>query len=261
MAKPQLDVRYAFLRSSSTSESSRLYGGSSSSLSHPPLSEEHIDKALQLRLEGNEKFKSGDLAGAMMAYHSVLLSLRGLESAISTLYPTAPVSVTSEEEEHKKLEGEPLTKAEQVKQAILFTYINQAAILLKQEKWKRAFDCCQQAKKIDEKNTKANFREAQARIGMGEVNAGRKILEELQKTNPDSAIANALNVLNIAEQAQASKTHAQFRGMFNTKKPASGNNNGSNNGEGNSSTEATAGTSSGASTVKPETPKIVELES
>ena len=34
-------------------------------------------EAFAQRLEGNEKFKQGDLTGALLAYHQVLLKLKG----------------------------------------------------------------------------------------------------------------------------------------------------------------------------------------
>ncbi|GAA5880363.1 hypothetical protein JCM8547_002275 [Rhodosporidiobolus lusitaniae] len=221
--------------------------------------EKQIDDAFALRLEGNEKFKAGDLAGALMAYHNVLISLKGLDSAISSAYgpaPAAPVIPTGEEPEKKA--DEPPTKAEQVKTAILNTYLNMAAIHIKREAWKRALECAQQAKKLDEKNPKAAFREAQAKIGLGEITAGRKALEELNKTSPDSAITAALAKLAIDEK-KPSKTTQQFRGMFNTKKPASSPQPENHNSNSNST--------SVASTVKPgisreasdSAPKITEL--
>ncbi|GAA6006606.1 hypothetical protein JCM10207_004991 [Rhodosporidiobolus poonsookiae] len=250
--------------------------------------EEQIDKALKVRLEGNDKFKAGDLQGAMMLYHQVLLSLKGLESAVSQAFGQPPlpkilpdsqeeVGAWKEYDEDAKpdvkpdvepdveadvkpdiepdVKPDPESKAEIIKKAILNTYLNQAAILIKQEKWKRALDCAESAKKIDEKNPKALFREAQARIGLGELNAGKRLLEELQKTNPDSAITAALQKLSLDEKTRGSKTQAQFRGMFNRKpsndgKAASASNNNNSNHSSSSTVKAEDGT----------TPKIVELE-
>lgn len=55
------------------------------------------------------------------------------------------------------------------------------SVQLKNKKFKRALECTQEALKIDENNAKAKFREAQARIGLGELSKGKAILEELQK--------------------------------------------------------------------------------
>ncbi|GAA6031979.1 hypothetical protein JCM8097_003371 [Rhodosporidiobolus ruineniae] len=242
-----------------------------------------IDKALALRLEGNEKLKAGDYPGAMMAYHQTLLSLKGLDSAITSIYgakPPPPILVPSKveeltdeqaaKEEEKKGKGkelesaangaekkddQPETKQEVVKTAILNTYVNQAMIHIKMQRWKRALDCALEAKKIDENHPKANFREAQARIGLGEVNQGKKMLLELQKKNPDQAIAAALQQLALDEKTQ-SKTHAQFRGMFARKSD-------NGNGKGDKPAEASAsGSTPSVAEVKKEEevkPKIEEL--
>ncbi|GAA5897383.1 hypothetical protein JCM6882_001873 [Rhodosporidiobolus microsporus] len=184
--------------------------------------EAQVDKALKLRLEGNEKFKAGDLVGALRDYHTVLLSLKGLESPIGQLYPKPPPSVNEPTDEEKEAaEKAPLSKADEVKQAILNTHLNSAAVHIKRENWKRALECAQQAKKMDEKNPKAAFREAQARIRLGEVNAGKKMLEDLNKSNPDAAIAAELNRLKLGEKTTGSKVSAGFRGMYN-KKPTNG---------------------------------------
>ncbi|BGP12545.1 hypothetical protein JCM10213_004870 [Rhodosporidiobolus nylandii] len=223
--------------------------------------DERIASALKLRLDGNEKSKAGDYPGALMAYHNVLLQLKGLESAISSIYsvkPTSPVISAGEE----KKEGQPETKADVVHNAILLTYINQAAIHIKLERWQRAADCAQSALKIDEKNPKATFRLAQAKVGLGEVNAGRKMLEDLQKTSPDTAITAALKQLAINASASDSKTRDAFRGFLNRGSKGTNGNNSTNNA---SSQQATVGGSS-SSTVKAEGgvesqgPKIVELD-
>jgi hypothetical protein len=76
-----------------------------------------------------------------------------------------------------------------------------AACHIKEQNWKRALEFAQnvwvvffiissmiitvpfiQATSADNTNSKALFREAQARIGLGEVTRGRQILQDLQKT-------------------------------------------------------------------------------
>ncbi|GAA5865069.1 hypothetical protein JCM1840_005728 [Sporobolomyces johnsonii] len=190
--------------------------------------DETIEKALNLRLQGNEKFKAGNLSGALLDYHSVLLQLRGLEGRMHQIYG-APVSSKPQIQEVEEGETEELrappepTMHEIVKSAILNTYLNSAAIHIKLERFKRALDCAQQAQKIDEKNPKAAFREAQARIGLGEIQTGKHLLEELQKKQPDPAISAALQKLAIDDKARDAKKAAQFKGMFyKDKKPAAG---------------------------------------
>lgn len=66
--------------------------------------------------------------------------------------------------------------------------MNEYRILIKQQKYQRAFESAQQAEKLDPENPKVGFRLAQAKIGLGEVNAGKKMLHELHKKSPDVAI-------------------------------------------------------------------------
>ncbi|GAA5834833.1 hypothetical protein JCM11251_002037 [Rhodosporidiobolus azoricus] len=228
--------------------------------------EAQIDKAFKTRLEGNEKFKSGDLVGALRDYHTVLLSLKGatsLESQIGQIYPKPlpPVTGPTDEEEKKTAGEAPLSKADEVKQAILNTHLNSAAVHIKRENWKRALECALQAKKMDEKNPKAAFREAQARIHLGEVNAGKKMLEDLNKTNPDAAIAAELQKLKLNEKTTGSKVAAGFRGMYN-KKSANGSPSPPNTEKaGHGASTAGASNPVGAKAASAaEGPKIVELD-
>lgn len=92
------------------------------------------------------------------------------------------------------------------------------SVYIKQERWQRALDAATAAKKYDEDNAKALFREGQARIGLGEINTGKRILEDLQvKNGPDAAITAALQKLAADEKKREEAKNAQFRGMFNRK--------------------------------------------
>ncbi|BGP21605.1 tetratricopeptide repeat protein 9C [Rhodotorula toruloides] len=187
-----------------------------------------IDKALKTRLEGNEAFKAGDFTLALRKYHEVLLHLKGLDGQMSSVYgPSQPrasiIEVTDEEGEAEAVAStkpveDPESKQAQVKTALLNTYLNSAAVYIKQERWQRALDAASAAKKYDEGNAKALFREGQARIGLGEINTGKRILEDLQvKNGPDAAITAALQKLAADEKKREQAKNAQFRGMFNRK--------------------------------------------
>ncbi|KWU46751.1 hypothetical protein RHOSPDRAFT_31568 [Rhodotorula sp. JG-1b] len=214
----------------------------------------HIDKTLKLRIEGNDKLLAGDLQGALRTYHLVLLSLRGLESPIqnfSVLAKSEEDSGGSSSEEEgggqKEKEGgggggggggdskgkrsaetktasEP-TEGEKVKSAILNTHLNMAkcrenSIYIKQEKWEKALRAAEAAKRLHSDHPKAVFREAQARLGLGEIYNGRKMLQNLQKKHPDSAITAALQKLELDEKARQKKADLQFRGIFAAKSKA-----------------------------------------
>ncbi|ORY69304.1 hypothetical protein BCR35DRAFT_308109 [Leucosporidium creatinivorum] len=173
------------------------------------------DEAFAQRLKGNTLFKEGDLKGALREYHAVLLRLKGLDSALQSAFgsPAPEVIITPKddaEEKAKAEESKEPTLQEKVKQAIGLTYLNSAAIHIKNENFKRALECADSALKIDENNDKAKFRAAQARIGMGEISKGKAALEELQKKTPDVAIANALKQLAADEKTRAAQAKSQF---------------------------------------------------
>ncbi|GAA5955130.1 hypothetical protein JCM8115_001859 [Rhodotorula mucilaginosa] len=202
----------------------------------------HVDKTLKQRLEGNEQLLAGDLQGALKTYHLVLLALRGLESAIQNLDVLAKSedsddssSEEAEEGQKEKEDGgsgggggdskgkqtasEP-TQGEKVKSAILNTHLNMANIYIKQEKWQKALRSAEAAKRLHSDHPKAVFREAQARLGLGEIYTGRKMLQNLQKKHPDAAITAALQKLELDEKARQKKADLQFRGIFAAKSKA-----------------------------------------
>ncbi|KDE09700.1 hypothetical protein MVLG_00103 [Microbotryum lychnidis-dioicae p1A1 Lamole] len=179
---------------------------------------ETVDKAIQVRLQGNEKFKAGDLQGALQDYHTVLFSLRGLDGSIQEAMGATPkMHRPSQSGAEASLDDEAKAQREltdKVKQAIVSTHINMAMIHFKKVKWQRSLDCALEARKIEADNPKARFREAQARIKLGLVTTGKKMIEDLQKANPDPAFVKALNDLQLEEKARAEKNNQQFRGMF-----------------------------------------------
>ncbi|KAM0793374.1 hypothetical protein ACM66B_000829 [Microbotryomycetes sp. NB124-2] len=178
----------------------------------PAELEKVTTEAFQMRLDGNEKLKSGDLQGALVQYHQVLLRLKGLEPSFKST--PAPVIAPATEGQGPSASDKPETLDFKVKEAIKLTYLNSAIIHIKKKNFKRALECAQTVLQKDEKNPKARFREAQARIGLGEVNKGKQLLQELQKETKDPAVAAALKELEQAEKANAAKTDAHWKGMF-----------------------------------------------
>ncbi|GAA5861320.1 hypothetical protein JCM3774_000208 [Rhodotorula dairenensis] len=199
----------------------------------------HINETLALRLEGNDKLLAGDLKGALKTYHLVLFALRGLDSPIQNYYAfgksgeDSDDSDSGEEEDEEgsggggggaddkqKSKGEATvtpSQHERVKSAILNTYLNMAKIYVEQEQWQKALRAADSAKRLHSDHPKAVFREAQARLGLGEIYTGRKMLQNLQKKHPDSAITAALQKLDLHEKARQQKADAQFRGIFAAK--------------------------------------------
>lgn len=114
------------------------------------------------------------------------------------------------------------------KNALNSLYCNMSAAQVKQENWKKALYYAEevrchrghlemsmtahritlQAKKVtaEKPNKKASFREAQARIKLGEPIRGRKMLEDLLKDGKDAAIEAAVRELDISDKARASES-------------------------------------------------------
>ncbi|KAI5478635.1 tetratricopeptide repeat protein 9C [Pseudohyphozyma bogoriensis] len=182
-------------------------------------------------MRGNEALKANDLQTALQEYHGVIFKLKGLDSSVANLYgqggPAAPVKPDGDKlkelspellEAYEKEEARNEIKGK-ISEHLKFSYLNMAVVLIKKEKWKRALECALEVQKIDPDNFKAKFREAQARIGLGEISKGKKMMEDLQKTNPDIALTAALKQLALDEKARSAKSNAQFKGMYS--KPSS----------------------------------------
>ncbi|GAA6046623.1 hypothetical protein JCM3770_006245 [Rhodotorula araucariae] len=184
------------------------------------------EAAFKTRLEGNELFKAGNLPGALLKYHQVLLVLKGINypmrpaepvvaprSGVEEVTDAEPAEIEAEERTSKPLvAGESM--ADKVTNALMNTYLNSAAIYVKQERWQRALESAKSAQKYNKENPKGKFREAQALIGLGKVYEGRRMLEELVKSNPDPAVAAALNKLAADDRVREAKKNEQFKGMF-----------------------------------------------
>ncbi|BGP36539.1 hypothetical protein JCM10449v2_000440 [Rhodotorula kratochvilovae] len=192
-----------------------------------------VEQAFKTRLEGNELFKNGNLGGALLKYHQVLLVLKGVNYPAKVVDPfEAPRSGVEEisDAEAAKIEAEKgkgkeqaESMADRIQNALMNTYLNSAAIYVKQERWQRALDSAYAAQKYDKENPKAKFREAQALIGLGQIYTGKKKLEELRQTNPDAAVTAALKKLAKDEAAREAKKNLQFKGMFDRKQSGSQN--------------------------------------
>ncbi|GAA5903196.1 hypothetical protein JCM8208_002234 [Rhodotorula glutinis] len=217
-----------------------------------------ILQAFKTRLEGNELFKSGDYRAALLKYHAVLVALRGVywpaggaahATASSTSSPAgsddeagedleasegegedsnegkgkgkAPVVHEPAKEAPKKTRPDDENMAEQIKQALKNTYLNSAAIYVKQERWSRALESAKAAQKFEENNPKAKYREGQALIGLGRLWEGKRLLEELMVTNPDSAVTAALVQVAEMEAKREMDRQKTFRGMFDRGTPSS----------------------------------------
>ena len=70
-------------------------------------------------------------------------------------------------------------------------------------------------------NSKAVFREAQARVGLGELQTGRKMLEELQSRKPDAAVAQLLKQMSLEDKEREAKADKVFSPSSSSLRPLS----------------------------------------
>ncbi|GAA5950859.1 hypothetical protein JCM3765_004612 [Sporobolomyces pararoseus] len=219
----------------------------------------NITTALKVRQAGNEKFKNGDLSGALRDYHTVLLSLRGLEQTLSTNFERNPLPIpftssnrpskrlridfangnqldeqdSPEPEEQVQQEPEEEHPQKTVERALVNTFVNSSAIHIEMKRYQRALECALQAQRIDERNCKAKFREAQARLGLGQVAKAKLLLELLQQElGPEAGIARTLAQVEYDQRQREKAKEEQSRGASNEDKT-----------EPNSSTSTTTSTS------------------
>lgn len=89
-----------------------------------------------------------------------------------------------------------------------------AACQAKNENWRKCLAYALDALKIDEKNRKAKYREAQARAGLGEIDKARSILLALDKEEPDNSFRQLLTKLKKDEAAREKKSAAGMRGFL-----------------------------------------------
>ncbi|KAM0746003.1 hypothetical protein T439DRAFT_330197 [Meredithblackwellia eburnea MCA 4105] len=204
----------------------------------PPKTAQQLKEILadasKTRLAGNEHFKKGEYKEAMGQYYKVILNLKGLDGR-EQLFPMNSAGTSKDGE--KEIEDSK-TIHQEIKEALTLVHLNMAAVHVTQKSWKRALQCAQAAqaslntspaggaadnekpdptKVLSPSMSKAKFREAQARIGMGEISSGKRILEGLNKTNPDAAIVRELEKLKIEDKKGDEKKAAAFRGMYSRK--------------------------------------------
>ncbi|KAI8137144.1 hypothetical protein BJV82DRAFT_675120 [Fennellomyces sp. T-0311] len=123
--------------------------------------DETFTKGVECREAGNAAFKKGDYQGALSNYYHALLHLR----TIGGLHPNDDLKKRSNEQ-------------------LVMIYNNMAAVLAKQEKWKRVLDSATKARELDNENTKSKFRQGQAYARMGNTDQAKALLDELLKQNP-----------------------------------------------------------------------------
>lgn len=140
---------------------------------------------------GNSLFKNQDWKAAVNKYSK---ALRYLEVSREHL----------EEEVQQKLEPTALS-----------CFLNTAACQLKMQLWQDALDSCNEAVELNEANTKALFRRAQAWQGLKEYSKAMIDLKKAQEITPeDKAISNEMKRVQLKIQEEKEKEKKIYAKMF-----------------------------------------------
>ncbi|GAA5991162.1 hypothetical protein JCM5350_001931 [Sporobolomyces pararoseus] len=129
-----------------------------------------ISTALKVREAGNEKFKNGDLSGALRDYHTVLLSLRGLEAALSI---------------HFEKRYRPIASKRPSKPWRSSNFANRNRFIDK--------DTIEVKEQEQEEQEEEHPQQKVEKAGLGQIFRAQEILERLQiKLGPEAGIARTL---------------------------------------------------------------------
>ncbi|WFD43287.1 hypothetical protein MPSI1_001948 [Malassezia psittaci] len=141
-----------------------------------------VQKGLDYKKQGNEAFLAHDYQRALHAYHHAVLYLAGLDqSPLTGIQPkaeTIPTESTSIRQDHQELS--------QVRSNVCAMRLTKmAACYLQLGRFDRAIECCQQALKLNAKNSKAmyvsdsltfSYRMTQAMVRNGDIYAAHSFL-------------------------------------------------------------------------------------
>lgn len=154
-----------------------------------------VDKVLAVAEDvkniGNNLFKGQDWNAAVKKYSKALRYLQVSGEVV-------------EEEQQKKLEPTALS-----------CFLNTAACNLKMQLWQDALDSCSEALELNQKNTKALFRRAQAWQGLKEYSQAMADLKKAQEITPeDKAISNEMKRVQLKLQEEKEKEKKIYAKMF-----------------------------------------------
>ncbi|CAG5988921.1 unnamed protein product [Menidia menidia] len=154
-----------------------------------------VDKVLSVAEDvkniGNSLFKNQDWKAAVNKYSK---ALRYLEMSGDHL----------EEEAQRRLEP-----------TVLSCFLNTAACKLKMQLWQDALDSCDEALELNQANTKALFRRAQAWQGLKDYSKALIDLKKAQEIAPeDKAITNEMKRVHLKVQEEKEKEKKIYAKMF-----------------------------------------------
>ncbi|PWA18747.1 hypothetical protein CCH79_00005555 [Gambusia affinis] len=142
-----------------------------------------VSTAEDVKNIGNVMFKNQDWRTAVRKYKKALryLDMSG--------------NLVENEEEHRKLEPTAVS-----------CFLNMAACKLKLQLWQEALESCNEALELNQENTKALFRRAQAWQGLKEYNKALVDLKKAQGIAPeDKAIINEMKKVQLKIQEEKEK--------------------------------------------------------
>ncbi|XP_043982518.1 peptidyl-prolyl cis-trans isomerase D isoform X1 [Gambusia affinis] len=151
-----------------------------------------VSTAEDVKNIGNVMFKNQDWRTAVRKYKKALryLDMSG--------------NLVENEEEHRKLEPTAVS-----------CFLNMAACKLKLQLWQEALESCNEALELNQENTKALFRRAQAWQGLKEYNKALVDLKKAQGIAPeDKAIINEMKKVQLKIQEEKEKEKKIYAKMF-----------------------------------------------
>ena len=169
---------------------------------------EKIDKAIGLKEEGNQGFKSGDIKEAVKKYNYALLHLKGLgEDPTSQMVPGVQSQVLTKQQKDNK------------KKTMFACYSNLSACMLKDSRWDRVVKHASLALELQpEGNGKTFYRRGTAYLAIGNLDGADSDLKRAAVLSPnDPAINLQLNELENKMKEFRKKEKELYSGMFSQK--------------------------------------------
>ncbi|XP_076034469.1 bride of doubletime [Oratosquilla oratoria] len=164
---------------------------------------EKLEKARELKIEGNAFFKEKSYRKAVRSYHSGLLYLKG----INQVTPYIPVPQNRTQKISQETQDE-------ITSLVVDFHNNIAACLLKQDniRYERVLECCQQVTQLQPGNSKGWYRMGLAYFHLHNYDEAKKALEEANKlSNQDISVRKLLHQTNVALAKEDEKFKSMFR--------------------------------------------------
>ena len=183
-----------------------------------PTFAERLEAANSMKKEGNTAFRDGRLQEALTKYESAVAIFRYLENTNENWKKEGIKDEYIIENEYQ-CNGEE--ECQQLNKLLVNCYNNIAIVSTKLQDYTLAISACNHALEMDEKNDKAYYLRAQARLapvnsGTAEQVLAKSDLQTALQCNPHNKQARKqLERLNYQIKQQKIKDKRTFKGMFN----------------------------------------------